>query len=162
MVQPAQRGQAAALQVISEYYEQIHTKRLCELVGLELRAPGLTSFQAIFTGAGRDFAGAELGKLSAGQKLMVLGGAAATGAIAAWLMSRAMALAGKEFDLIFDCVGTPEDWPKASKVLKKGGNTSCKRGPGTFVTIANFGEAKSTEDHSFKCLGRVAAWWPSW
>ena len=31
------------------------------------------------------------------------------------------ALAGKEYDLIYDCVGTPEDWPKASKVLKKGG-----------------------------------------
>ena len=42
-----------------------------DLVGLPLA--GLTSYQAIFTGAGRDFAGAELGKLSAGQKLLVLG-----------------------------------------------------------------------------------------
>ena len=47
-----------------------------------LNWPGLTSFQAIFTGAGRDFTGAELGKLGGGQKLLVLGGAAATGAIA--------------------------------------------------------------------------------
>lgn len=31
------------------------------------------------------------------------------------------ALAGKDYDLIYDCVGTPEDWPKAAKVLKKGG-----------------------------------------
>ena len=44
---------------------------------------GLTSYQAIFTGAARDFSGAELGKLDAGQKLLVLGGAAATGAIVA-------------------------------------------------------------------------------
>ena len=50
-------------------------------------------------------------------------------------------LAGKDYDLIFDYVGTPEDWPKASKVLKKGG---------TFVSIANFGDVKSTEDHAFK------------
>ena len=150
-----------------------------DLVGLPLA--GLTSYQAIFTGAGRDFAGAELGKLSAGQKLLVLGGAAATGAIAIQLaktvgayvattaspnktsdgMSKidfmkqlgadevinykeadwADVLAGKDYDLIFDCVGTPEDWPKASKVLKKGG---------TFVSIANFGDVKSTEDHAFK------------
>eukprot|EP00438_Fugacium_kawagutii_P019325 Skav202376 [mRNA] locus=scaffold1406:196836:197888:+ [translate_table: standard] len=150
-----------------------------ELVGLPLA--GVTSFQAIFTGAGRTFAGDELGKLSAGQKLLVLGGSAATGAIAIQLAKSigahvattaspnktpegitkiehmkqlgadevinykeadwSEALAGKEFDLIFDCVGTPEDWPKASKVLKKG----C-----SFVTIANFGEVKSTEDHSFR------------
>lgn len=47
-----------------------------------LNRPGLTAYQAIFTGAGRDFTGAELGKLGAGQKLLVLGGAAATGTIA--------------------------------------------------------------------------------
>ena len=47
---------------------------------------GLTSYQAIFTGAARDFSGAELGKLEAGQKLLVLGGAAATGAIVAWMV----------------------------------------------------------------------------
>lgn len=150
-----------------------------DVVGLPLA--GLTSYQAIFTGAARDFSGAELGKLEAGQKLLVLGGAAATGAIAIQLAKSAgayvattaspnktpegiskidymkqlgadevinykeadwaEALAGKDYDLIYDCVGTPEDWPKAAKVLKKGGN---------FVTIANFGEAKSTEDHSFK------------
>jgi len=150
-----------------------------DLVGLPLA--GLTAYQAIFTGAGRDFTGAELGKLGAGQKLLVLGGAAATGTIAiqlaksqgAYVATTASpnktpegipkveymkqlgadevinykeadwseALAGKDYDLIFDCVGTPEDWPKASKVLKKGG---------TFVSIANFGEAKSTEDHTFK------------
>jgi len=40
-------------------------------------------------------------------------------------------LAGKEYDLIYDCVGDAEDWKKAAKVLKKGGK---------FVTIANFGE----------------------
>lgn len=47
-----------------------------------LNRAGLTAYQAIFTGAGRDFTGAELGKLGAGQKLLVLGGAAATGTIA--------------------------------------------------------------------------------
>lgn len=47
---------------------------------------GLTSYQAIFTRAARDFSGAELGKLEAGQKLLVLGGAAATGAIVAWMV----------------------------------------------------------------------------
>ncbi|CAE7779932.1 QOR, partial [Symbiodinium pilosum] len=50
------------------------------------------------------------------------------------------ALAGKEYDQIFDCVGEAEDWAKAAKVLKKGG---------LFVSIANFGDAKSTEDHFF-------------
>ena len=37
------------------------------------------------------------------------------------LRSCCQVLAGKDYDLIYDCVGTPEDWPKASKVLKKGG-----------------------------------------
>jgi len=150
-----------------------------ETVGLPLA--GLTTYQALFTGAGRSFAGEELGKLESGQKLLVLGGAAATGAMAIQLAKDAKAyvattassnpmpdgtgkiefmtkigadevinykeadwsevLAGKDFDLIYDCVGDAEDWPKASKVLKKGG---------TFVSIANFGEAKSTDDHFFK------------
>lgn len=150
-----------------------------ELVGLPLA--GLTSYQALFTGAGRDFTGAELGKVSEGKKVLVLGGAAATGAIAiqlgkavgAYVVTTASpnkmpdgsskidymkklgadevinykeadwadALAGKEYDQIYDCVGTPEDWPKAAKILKKGG---------VFVSIANFGDAKSTEDHLFK------------
>ncbi|CAJ1370558.1 unnamed protein product [Effrenium voratum] len=54
-----------------------------ELVGLPLA--GLTSYQALFTGAGGDFTGAPLGTLAPGQKLLVLGGAAATGAIAVQL-----------------------------------------------------------------------------
>ncbi|CAJ1368808.1 unnamed protein product [Effrenium voratum] len=152
-----------------------------ELVGLPLA--GLTSYQALFTGAGGDFTGAPLGTLAPGQKLLVLGGAAATGAIAVQL-GRAIGAevattaspnkmpdgtnkldymkklgaddvinykeadwsdvkAGANVDLIYDCVGTEEDWPKASKVLKKGGK---------FVTIANFGDAKSTEDHSFQAF----------
>lgn len=43
-------------------------------------------------------------------------------------------LAGKDFDLIYDCVGTPTDVAEASKVLKKGG---------IFVTIANFAAVAS-------------------
>lgn len=150
-----------------------------ESVGLPLA--GLTSYQALFTGAGRDFTGAELGKLEKEQKLLVLGGAAATGTIAIQ-MAKALGahvattastnkfpdgtikidylkqlgadevinykesdwsevLSGKEFDMIYDCVGDAADWGKASKVLKKGG---------LFVSIANFGDAKSTDDHVFK------------
>lgn len=148
-------------------------------VGLPLT--GLTSYQALFTGAGRDFTGAELGKLESGQKLLVLGGAATTGVLAIQMAKNVGAyvattastnkmadgtskldymkqigvdeainykdadwsevLSGKEFDMIYDCVGDAADWPKASKVLKKGG---------LFVSIANFGDAKSTDDHTFK------------
>lgn len=148
-------------------------------VGLPLA--GLTSYQALFTGAGKDFTGADLGKLESGQKLLVLGGAAATGVLAIQMAKNVGAfvattastnkmpdgtskldymkqlgadevinykesdwsetLAGKDFDIIFDCVGDAADWPKASKVLKKGG---------LFVSIANFGDAKSTDDYTFK------------
>eukprot|EP00933_Yihiella_yeosuensis_P067831 TRINITY_DN7292_c0_g1_i1.p1 TRINITY_DN7292_c0_g1~~TRINITY_DN7292_c0_g1_i1.p1 ORF type:complete len:351 (-),score=100.67 TRINITY_DN7292_c0_g1_i1:145-1197(-) len=151
-----------------------------QTVGLPLA--GLTSYQAIFTGAGgKSLAGEDLGKLEAGQKLLVLGGAAATGALAiqmakaigAYVATTASpnkmpdgstkidymkklgadevinykeaewseVLAGKDYDLIFDCVGTPEDWPKASKVLKKGGD---------FVSIANFGENAPSDVCKFK------------
>ena len=36
----------SCLEVVSEYYEQIHTKRLCELVGALLTIPSLRSFFA--------------------------------------------------------------------------------------------------------------------
>jgi len=141
----------------------------------------LTVYQALFTGAGRSFEGEELGKLEAGQKLLVLGGATATGIYAIQLAKNAGAvvattassnkmpdgtsklevvkamgaeividykekdwseeLAGKDYDLILDCVGTEADWPKASKVLKKGAK---------FVSIANFTSPASTKDHKFQ------------
>jgi len=151
-----------------------------QTVGLPLA--GLTSYQALFTGAGSSFKGEELGKLEKGQKLLVLGGATATGALAIQLAKNvgatvaataspnlmpdgkttkidfakemgadevinykdanwAEVLAGKEYDMIYDCVGDAEDWPKASAVLKKGG---------LFVSIANFGEVESTADHGFR------------
>jgi NADPH2:quinone reductase len=50
-------------------------------------------------------------------------------------------LAGKKYDMIFDCSGKVEDWPKANKVLKPGGQ---------YVSIANFSGAVSTQDHNFK------------
>lgn len=150
-----------------------------EVVGLPLA--GLTSYQALFTGGGKSFAGEDLGKIAAGSKLLVLGGASATGCMAIQ-MAKAVgavvattaspnkmpdgttkidymkkmgadvvinykeedwsaALAGKEYDQIYDCVGDAEDFVKAAKVLKKGGQ---------FVSIANFGDTKSTEDHLFK------------
>jgi len=43
---------------------------------------GLTAYQALFTGAARDFAGKELGKLAAGQKLLILGGSTLVGSYA--------------------------------------------------------------------------------
>ncbi|CAE7037148.1 unnamed protein product [Symbiodinium sp. CCMP2592] len=153
-----------------------------EVVGLPL--VGLTSYQVLFTGAGRDAAGTELGQLVPGQKLLILGGGAATGSIAVQLARAvgayvattaspslmpdgtskmdylqklgadqvinyrkedwAEALAGKDYDLIYDCVGLPEDWPKASKVLKEGG---------LFVSLANFA-GKSTERHLFKTIAK--------
>jgi NADPH:quinone reductase-like Zn-dependent oxidoreductase len=38
-------------------------------------------------------------------------------------------LAGQEYDMIFDCVGSNDDWAASAKVLKKGG---------LFLSIANF------------------------
>lgn len=150
-----------------------------EIVGLPL--VGLTSYQALFTGAAKSFAGEDLGKVAEGTKLLVLGGASATGSIAIQMAKAVGAtvattaspnkmpdgstkidamkalgadevinykeadwsdvLAGKDYDMIYDCVGDAEDWGKAAKVLKKGGQ---------FVSIANFGDVKSTEDHAFK------------
>jgi len=51
------------------------------------------------------------------------------------------ALAGQNYDMILDCSGVVEDWPKANKVLKKGGQ---------YVSIANFTGPVSTQDHNFK------------
>ena len=39
------------------------------------------------------------------------------------------ALAGQEYDMIYDCVGSDDDWVASAKVLKKGG---------LFLSIANF------------------------
>ena len=50
--------------------------------------------------------------------------------------------AGKDYDLIFDTVGKAEDWSVgAPKVLKKGGE---------FVSVANFGDAATTDACVFK------------
>ena len=35
---------------------------------------GLTAYQALFTGAGRSFAGADLFKLQSGNKILIIGG----------------------------------------------------------------------------------------
>lgn len=51
-----------------------------EVAGLSLA--GLTSYQALTTGQGESFQGTELGRLEAGQKLLVLGGASGTGCLA--------------------------------------------------------------------------------
>lgn len=49
------------------------------------------------------------------------------------------ALAGKEYDLIFDCVGAQEDWVDAAKVLKKG----CD-----FISVANFSADIDANKHN--------------
>jgi len=46
-------------------------------------------------------------------------------------------LAGQDYDLVFDCVGSADDWAKAPTVLKKGAD---------FVTVANFTTQPSPED----------------
>lgn len=52
-------------------------------------------------------------------------------------------LAGADYDLIFDCVGIPEDLTeRAPKVLKKGGR---------FVSIANF-NGETSDDLHFACF----------
>ena len=131
----------------------------------------LTAYQALFTGNGRDFKGATLGDMKAGQKLLILGGCSAVGMYAIQFAKNAGikvtatasgatmsdgktskadhlkalgadevidytkgewsdALAGQDFDMIFDCVGESKYWSEgAPKVLKKG----CK-----FISIANF------------------------
>lgn len=43
---------------------------------------GLTAFQGLFTGAGRDFTGKELGDLKSGQKICILGGSTLVGTYA--------------------------------------------------------------------------------
>jgi len=50
-------------------------------------------------------------------------------------------LAGQNYDMILDCSGVVEDWPKANKILKQGGQ---------YVSIANFTGPVSTQDHNFK------------
>jgi len=46
-------------------------------------------------------------------------------------------MGGQDFDMIYDCVGSQEDWAKAGKVLKKGGK---------FCSIANFGPDPAQQD----------------
>lgn len=46
-------------------------------------------------------------------------------------------LAGQDYDLIFDCVGSEDDWAKAPTVLKKGAD---------YVTVANFTSQPSPDD----------------
>ena len=143
---------------------------------------GLTAYQALFTKAGRTFTGDALGNLEAGQKLLVIGGATAVGAVAIQLAKNAgafvactasanensrgvaktafcaelgadvvvdygkeewsAALAGQEYDLVFDTIGAQEDWRNAAKVLKKG----C-----AFISVANFAaDAAANEANVFK------------
>jgi len=143
---------------------------------------GLTAYQALFTGAGRSFAGADLFKLQSGNKILIIGGTTLVGMYAIQLAKNAGAhvavtasskpmpdgtskadyakalgadevidyesaewsdvLAGKDYDLIFDTVGKAEDWSAgAPKVLKKGGE---------FVSVANFGDAATTDACVFK------------
>lgn len=52
------------------------------------------------------------------------------------------ALAGQEYDLIFDTIGDQDDWANASKVLKKG----CD-----FISVANFGpDLEANKESVFK------------
>ena len=52
------------------------------------------------------------------------------------------ALAGKDYDLIFDTIGDQDDWANANKVLKKG----CD-----FISVANFGaDVEANKDNNFK------------
>lgn len=52
------------------------------------------------------------------------------------------ALAGQDYDLIFDTVGDQDDWVNASKVLKKG----CD-----FISVANFGaDVEANKENNFK------------
>ena len=51
-------------------------------------------------------------------------------------------LAGQDYDMIFDTVGSQDDWKNAAKVLKKG----CD-----FISVANFGpDATANETNVFK------------
>lgn len=120
---------------------------------------GLTAYQGLFTGN----VGQELGNITSGDKVLILGGAGGVGTLALQMAAAAGChvattaspakfdlvkelgakevinyreqdwgdvLAGKEFDLIYDCIGLMEDLTiRAPKVLKKGGK---------FVSIAQF------------------------
>lgn len=57
-----------------------HSLSAEQIAGLPL--VGLTSYQALFTGAATDFAGNPLGDIKAGSKLLVLGGSSVTGSFA--------------------------------------------------------------------------------
>ena len=53
-----------------------------------------------------------------------------------------VALAGHEYDLVFDTIGKQEDWANAAKVLKKGGD---------FISVANFAaDPAANEANVFK------------
>ena len=53
-----------------------------------------------------------------------------------------VALAGQEYDLVFDTIGKQEDWANAAKVLKKGGD---------FISVANFAaDPAANEANVFK------------
>ena len=56
-----------------------------------------------------------------------------------WKTCCGQVLAGKDYDLIYNCVGTPEDWPKAAKVLKKGGRGQFWIGTSTILLVLNVG-----------------------
>lgn len=146
-----------------------------QAAGLPLVA--LTAYQALFTGKATSLAGAPLGSLTSGQKLLILGGSTAFGQFAIQLAKKAGAsvtvtcsgasmpdgtpkadylkglgadetinykeadwaevLAGKDFDLILDAVGSEDDWKKAAGVLKAGHD---------FISIANFATQAAADD----------------
>jgi len=175
-------GPAGALAEFACVAEELVSKRqglpAKDLVGLPLA--GLTSYQALFTGNGKSAKGEPLGNVTKDSKVLILGGASATGALAIQIAKAAGAyvattaspntmpdgvskidfvkkmgadevinykeaewsdvLAGKDFDLIYDCVGEADSVQKAGKIVKKGS---------PFLSIANHG-GQSTDDVVFK------------